>query len=729
MLKLILLLSLVFPSLKSNEIQQNDSLKTYVITEVEVIEGLNKQSVIFSKPENETYIFEGKKSETLMLENIPLNSAEKTGRNLFGRIPGAFIYDMDGSGNQINLSLRGLDAHRSWELNVRQNGVILNSDIYGYPASHYSMPLESIEKIEIVRGTASLQYGQQFGGMINYVTKSADTSKIVTYEGINSIGSFGLFNNYNSIGGKIGKISYYAYYNKRISEGYRDNSNSESESQFVSLNYEINENLTLKSEFGRNKYTYKLPGPLTDNMFLENPKQSIRERNYYSPDIYVPSFTLDWKLGDNTKLNIILSGIFGDRNSVQFEGLADKLDIINNQTGNYGNRAVHIDKYNSKTAEMRLSHSYKLFNIDNKLISGLRYFNNDLNRRQRGISTSDLGFNINVVDNFWGRNINFKSQSIAFFTENLFKITERFSVSPGLRYEVGNSKMTGIISDIDFNDLTHSIDYNFPTFGVSSEYKINYKNRIYAGLSQANRPVLFKDIIPSSTLEAINQNLEHSTGYNIEIGAEGLIANILTYNFTYFNMQYNNRIGSMLEEYDNTNLVVKRNIGNSTTNGVELYLDYIIFKKNKFNMSFFNALSLIEAKYNKGTYILNNNINQDISNNKVEATPFIINRNAINIIYLDLNVVIQHSFVSESFSDPLNTRIQTQNGAIGIVPSYHLTDINLSYIINKNYKVNFGINNIFNKQYFTRRPLFYPGPGIWSSDGRGFYLTLNIKIS
>ncbi len=81
------------------------------------------------------------------------------------------IYDMDGSGNQINVAIRGLDPHRSWEFNIRQNGLITNSDMYGYPASHYSMPLEAVQSVEIINGTAALQYGAQFGGMINYTLK------------------------------------------------------------------------------------------------------------------------------------------------------------------------------------------------------------------------------------------------------------------------------------------------------------------------------------------------------------------------------------------------------------------------------------------------------------------------------------------------------------------------------------------------------------------------------
>src|SRR5690606_33119373 len=138
-----------------------------------------------------------------------------------------------------NLSVRGLDGHRSWEFNVRQDGVMINTDIYGYPASHYSMPMEAVERIEIVRGTAALQYGQQFGGMLNYVLKKPDAGKTFSLESISSVGSFGLLSNYTAVGGTIGKLSYQAYYQKRHSRGYRQGAGSVSDAQHVDVSYEI----------------------------------------------------------------------------------------------------------------------------------------------------------------------------------------------------------------------------------------------------------------------------------------------------------------------------------------------------------------------------------------------------------------------------------------------------------------------------------------------------------
>lgn len=124
-----------------------------------------------------TYIYTGKKTEVVSLTEQDAIVTNKVGRSLFAKVPGIFVYDMDGAGNQVNISARGLDAHRGWEFNIRRDGIITNSDMYGYPASHYSMPMESIDRIEIVRGTGALGYGAQFGGMLNYITKEPDTTK------------------------------------------------------------------------------------------------------------------------------------------------------------------------------------------------------------------------------------------------------------------------------------------------------------------------------------------------------------------------------------------------------------------------------------------------------------------------------------------------------------------------------------------------------------------------
>ena len=705
---------------------QGDTLKIKNLEGVTITTYRQEQTLKQLPEVNETYIIGGRKSEVINVQDLPANLSEKTGRQIFAKIPGAFIYDMDGSGNQVNLATRGLDPHRSWEFNIRQNGVMTNSDIYGYPASHYSMPMEAIKNVELVRGTAALQYGAEFGGMINYVIKTADTTRAVSFESINTAGSFGLFSSYNALGGKIGKLTYYAYYHRRTSDGYRDNSRSESEAQFVSLNYDFTKNLSLRAELGRSNYIYQIPGPLTDSMFMENPRQSTRSRNYFNPDIYVPSLTLHWQISERTTLNWIVSGVFGERSSVQFEGFADKADVIDPLTLQYKNRIVDIDRFESKTSELRLLHHYQIGSKKNVASAGIRYFDNDMHRRQQGKGTTGTDYDLTLTGDF-GRDMYYRSNSIAFSVENMIYLTSKFTVSPGFRYEYGKTDMLGYISYLDPQDIPNEIKHRVPAFGLNLQYKFDDYSRVYAGISQAYRPVLFKDIVPGSTLERANKDLKNAFGYNAEIGVSGRLKEWLKYDLTYFQIQYNNRLGNLVLTDGNTSYIYKTNIGNSRTNGVEFYTEVTPFKTRTTMISFFTATAWMNAVYDDAQLAVGSE-NADVSGNKVESVPEWISRSGLSFAYKTFKANLQYSYVGETYSDPTNTETPTANGAKGIVPAYGVWDLNMSVAFGGHLLLRAGINNLFDKQYFTKRPLFYPGPGVWSSDGRGVVVSLAVKI-
>ncbi len=673
-----------------------------------------------------TYIVSGKKNEVITVENMNANLAEKTSRQVFAKVPGVFVYDMDGSGNQVNIATRGLDPHRSWEYNVRQNGVITNSDIYAYPASHYSPPMESIERIELIHGTAGLQFGAQFGGMVNYVTKIGDTTKAVSYEGNHSVGSFGLFSSFNALSGKIGKLNYYAYYQKRISDGYRKNARSDSEGQFMALTYQFSPSLSVKAELGRSTYTFQIPGPLTDAQFLNDPRQSTRSRNYFNPDIYLPSLTLDWKIDDKTQLNFIASAVLGSRNSVQFLTFADVKDTIDSKTNQYKNRQVDIDNFNSYTYDLRLIRAYNLGKLQNTIATGLRYVNNDLHRRQLGKGTTGTDFDLSVTGDF-GRDLHAKTQNLSFFVENLTQITSKLSVSAGLRYERGVTDMTGKIAYTRNGKMDNQVIHNFPLLGISSEYKLKGRNRIYGGISQAYRPVIFSDVIPATPLDSTDLNLKDASGYNAEIGINGQHKTWLHYDLSYFTLRYNNRIGTQTLTENGQSYNYKTNTGSSLTKGLELYVEVIPLSNATSKLSFFTATSYFDAVYLKGSIVVGKD-NKNIAGNALETVPKWISRNGINARFKTFSATLQYSYVSKSYSDALNTEQPSANGARGVVPSYGVLDINTSLRIAKNYTFRLGVNNVTNEQYFTKRPTGYPGVGVWNSDGRSVVASFGIKI-
>jgi Fe(3+) dicitrate transport protein len=679
-----------------------------------------------------TYIMAGKKSEVVQLDGVNGNITEKTGRQIFAKIPGVFVYDMDGSGNQINISTRGLDPHRSWEYNIRQNGVITNSDMYGYPASHYSPAMESVQRVELVRGTSSLQYGAQFGGMINYVTKGPDTTKAFSFETINSAGSFGLFSSYNAIGGKVGKLTYSAYYQKRHSDGYRENAKSDAQSQFVSLSYEVSKSLHIKAELGRSSYVYQIPGPLTDAMFEADPRQSTRSRNYFNPDIYVPSIVIDWKISPATQIKFTNSGVYGARNSVMLDAFANVKDSINTATNSYKARQVDIDNFKSYTSELRLVHQYDIAGFRNIVSGGIQFMHNKLRRRQLGKGTTGSDFDLTVTDPAFGRDMYLKTSNVAVFVENMIFLTPKFTVSPGFRVESGMTDMTGKISYYDPTDLPNKIKHKFPLFGISSQYRISANSRAYAGFSQAYRPVVFKDIIPGSILERVDKNLKDAYGCNLEAGINGNLHDVLRYDIGVFQVLINHRMGTVAMKDENNNAYLYRTTtGDSKTRGVEAYLEYVAYRTynttSPTELSFFTSTSYFDARYIRGSAVLNGE-NTSVAGNRVEGVPTWISRNGIQLQLKKLSATLQYSYVSSNYANPLNTEAPSANGTIGKVPGYGLLDLNATLHISKNYTLRAGINNITNKQYFTKRPTMYPGAGVWSSDGRSFGVSFGIKI-
>lgn len=706
---------------------QKDTATTKELQEI-IIKAWQRRDIDRLPEEQDGFLNAGKKSEVVTMSATNANVAIKTGRQVFAKVPGVFVYDMDGSGNQLNISTRGLDAHRSWEFNARQNGVILNSDMYGYPASHYSAPLESFEKVELVRGTASLQFGAQFGGMINYVTKKADTAKPFSFESINTVGSYNLLSSYNAVSGTHKKFSYYAYYYRRHSDGYRKNSQSDASAQLVQLNYQFNPNLSIKAGLGRSEYLYHIPGPLNDSMFHADPTMSTRSRNYFSPDIYIPSVALDWRLSPRTKLNLTGSAVLGDRSSVQFDAFADVPDTINRATGAYKNRQVDIDHFNSRTIEFRLLHQYRIGKLQSKLATGFAYMNNDLHRQQQGIGTTGSDYDLTLAIPGFGRDIHFKTKNIALFAENMLQVTPKWTISPGIRFENGDSKMDGIIKYYTVNPLPTSIRHNFVLLGISTQFQLAKENSLYAGISEAYRPVIFKDIIPASTYEQIDKNLKDAFGYNAELGIRGKLLDHLQYDINYFRVDYKNRLGTLvLQDNAGQSYTYKTNVGNSITNGAEIFIQYKFPLGNKLFAGLFTSTSYMDAKYTSGQ-VSNGTENESIVGNRVESVPQWITRNGIDILYKSFSCTILNNYTSSSYSDALNTETAPPSGAKGFTPGYSIWDINTSLKAGSHLSIRAGISNVFNNQYFTKRPVFYPGPGIWPSDGRSMYVTVGIKF-
>jgi len=689
-------------------------------------------------------LFSGKKNEVLVLSNITGNFATNNAREIFSRVPGVTVWENEGSGIQINVGVRGLSPNRSWELNTRQNGYDISADVFGYPEAYYNPPLDAVESIELIRGGASLQYGPQFGGMLNYVLKR-EKEKEFSFETQNTVGSYNLLSSYNAIGGKINKFSYYAYNHSRSADGWRENNEYKVRNSHVFLQYEFTENTKLSAEYTNMNYQMQQPGGLTDAQYEDNDRQSGRERNWFGTPWNVFSLNFDTKLGANLTSNTKLFGLVAERNSVGFTATPNIEDAYNTTTNSLANRGVDRDFYKNFGLENRNIFTYNLGKTKNNLAFGTRLYKANTRRQQQGVGSTGSDFDLNIEGNY-PRDLNFYTENITLFAENQFKVTDLFSVTPGARYEYINSTAEGQFGVSGNNPVlleNKRITRNQPLFGLGLEYKINTTN-IYANISQAYRPVLFSDLTPPAVTDVIDPNLKDASGFNADLGYRGSIKNYLNFDFSVFYLSYNNRVGGSRQFVNNDptqgTFLYRTNLGETVNKGIESFVNFNVTRFFKIenthgNLDVFATLSFIDSKYtNFETFTTagtapNITITQsNLSGNRVENAPRYIHNFGATWSNNQFSGTLQYKMSGQVFTDANNTVTPSANGVTGLLEGYNLLDFSAEYKFLKNYNIRTGINNLTYEKYATRRASGYPGPGILPGEGRTFFLSIGAKL-
>ncbi len=279
------------------------------------------------------------------------------------------------------------------------------------------------------------------------------------------------------------------------------------------------------SSFSRMDYVQQIAGGLTDARFRENAKQSNRSRNFFRPEINIPAIIFKHTISPDTKLEITASGIFGQRNSIQFITAPTVADTFNTSLSSYNPRQVDRDYYAGVAVEGRLLHRFKIGRTNNVLATGLRYSNETTKRKQKGVGTAGNDFDLSLVKPY-GTELRFTTNNYAVFAENIFQLTRRFSVTPGFRYEIINSDLQGKITNTTV-DVAYKGNRNFPLFGAGLQYQVNKLSQVYGNIAQAYRPFLYSNVTPADRVDVIDPNLKDSKGYDIDLGYRGHYSDIL----------------------------------------------------------------------------------------------------------------------------------------------------------------------------------------------------------
>jgi len=595
-----------------------------------------------------------------------------------------------------------------------------------------------LERIEVVRGAASLQYGTQFGGMLNFVFKRGNPDKPFELFSRQTGGSFGLFSSFNSIGGTIQNLNYYGFYQFKRGDGWRPNSEFDQHTAYFSSRYTLGEKLTLSADYTFMHYLARQPGGLTDAQFAVNPRQSLRPRNWFQVDWNVASLTADYFFSPTTQLNsrfyLLASGrdALGNLERITYNDLTPRRD------GTF-NRTLIKGTFRNLANETRLIHRYKFLGNQSTVLVGVRAFHGTTTQTQGDAdSTANPTFQFLNPNNPENSDFRFPNRNYSAFLENIFVFTPKLTITPGIRYENIQTSAEGFYQQISYDGAGNIVGKlrktesrtrkrAFVFFGIGASYTPNESAELYANLSQNYRSITFSDLRIVNPNFAVDPNIQDERGYNADLGLRGNYKGLIYYDFTLFYLRYDNQIGLLLKN-DQPPLFLpyrlRTNIADSRTYGIETMIEADLYGllfgySPSTSLTLFSNIAVLDARY----------INTDepsIRNRKVELVPPITLRAGTTFRHSAFQTTMQISYVGEHFTDATNA-VRTSTAVNGMIPSYWVMDISARYQASW-FELETGVNNLTDNFYFTRRADGYPGPGIIPSDGRSVYLTLGVRL-
>lgn len=665
-----------------------------------------------------------------------LNGAKSVGnpRELYARIPGLNIWESDGAGIQLGIGGRGLSPKRAANFNTRQNGYDISADALGYPESYYTPATEALSSIEIVRGSASLQFGTQFGGLLNFIIREPPVAKSFEITSATTFRQYGYQGYFNRIAGTKGRWKYQIYHQYKTGKGYRANSAFDQTQLFAQAGYAFTENLSLTTEYTHMNYLAQQAGGLSDVQFRQDPRASYRERNWFAVNWNVYALHLDWQLGKNGTLNWRNFGVSSSRKALGFLGKVTQQDPG-------GNREMIDGDFNNVGSELRYLQKYNLAldatSMRGAFLVGSRYYQGKTTNQQGAAPDgSDADFRFVNPDSLEGSSYDFPSENLSFFAENILFLSPKLSVHVGFRQEFIRSASEGYYRLITLhpntqavlNDTTISdgrINARAVTLaGGGASYKISRALSTYANFTQNYRAINFSDIRIKNPNIEVDSAIRDEYGYTAEIGFRGTWQRFWTYDVAGFYIFYGDKIG-VAPQPGKVNRI-RTNIGDAQNYGIEAFTEF------DFIQAFADSSDLHLRLFVNTAYIQSNYIRSQEPNfigKQVEyVAPFIL-RTGLKFSNEKWSTQLQVSYTGDQFSDASNAVTPSSDATIGLVPAYTVADFNVRYKVKAWWTVEAGVNNLTNADYFTRRATAYPGPGILPADGISVYGSMRFQLA
>jgi Fe(3+) dicitrate transport protein len=665
-----------------------------------------------------TSIYAGKKT-TVVDPQTPPKIVNDNYRQALSRVPG--LYLSEETTPLVSIGYRGLDPHRSQFTMVLKDGVPIAADLFGYPENYYLPPLDSIEEIEFVHGGASLLYGPQIGGALNYITRKPNPNRPASLYTNQSWGSDQYYSTYNEVSGTLDRFGYLGYYYQKQGNGFRDsNSDFDLYSGSLKLTYQLNDTNRLLVAFDGYNENHGEPGglaaqPGASNAVLYSDDRDATTRLFdrFSLDRYVGWGIWESDIGSDTLLRVTSWGGHYTRLSWRQRGggfgTLPSGDAANTNT-------IENQQFNTFGLDGRVRHNWTAFDQTHTFTTGAIYYHGNSPRSDKRGSTPDA--TDGTLRNKSERLTNYG----AVFAENRFTYGN-FALIPALRLENFSESINEKVN-LDKTDrdmpvpLAEDSTYDFvPLFGVGAAYTFWPTVDAYANVSRSYRPQVFTQAVSLSPTQSIAGDLEPTSSYQYEIGFRGNPRPWVYWDTSLFWLEIDDQIGST-QLPDGTSQIA--NVGAARHLGWELaaevgtlsLLDH--FTGNTLatrlgDLSLFGNVMLLDAEFTDGP---------NEGKTPQYAADYLV-RAGLQYVYPHIaKISLLSTAVANAYANDNNT-------ADFFVPHYNVWDLTMeARVYRELVALHFGVNNLFNENYFAR----VRSDGIDPAYRRNFYGGFKVNL-
>ncbi len=546
------------------------------------------------------------------------------------------------------------------------------------------IPLENIERIEVVRGgSAAVLYGDNAtGGVISIITKSGkDKVKADFYA---SYGSYDMNIQGLSFEGKSvdNKLSYFLGGSHGATHGYRKNTFNKSKDFYSKLGYDINDILSIGFKSGFYQSSYGLPGALYQSNIDEYGRRYARygDDHVNNKDYY---FALIPKIDLNTYGEFNFDFSYRTKKTYSYF-LTSGLDTQKNNIDTFG----FLTKYSVNS---------RIFGFTNNLVSGADCYRT-VYKSNTYLISDDSALNKYT-------HINKNSLGI-YFQDDLF-IKDNFSLTGGYRYELARYAFGYHDNDLhgwgQNPDIGTKLKTDMSAFNFGATYVYGKDSSIFLNINKSFRFPQVDEFtyIDTNYQQQLNTGLKPQSSINFQAGLRHSFNDKIRAEISAFRMNIKDEL-----YYNAKDVLVwgfwngkNANYDRTVHQGMECSANIKLNEK----LEFFGNYAFLDTYFDGGEY----------NKNSIPLTP----RNKASIGFR-LNPIKSVSINMVGTYVGNRYYLNDQANAYSRLNGYMVADTNISWSYN-DFKVAFGINNLFGKEYSEYagvnvddgRKFYYPSPG------------------